>query len=113
MLRTTTGHLGETRSPQSNVVPRGSSTAPDHRNIGMLVPGGSDRVVIGTMFTVFGARRWSGPETSHVPGVWPAVVVAAVGLFMLIAGIGPLWLPILVLLLGLGVAVAARRAKRT
>jgi hypothetical protein len=43
---------------------------------------------------------------------WPAVVVAVIGLFMLIAGIGPLLLPIVVLLLGIAGAVTARRASR-
>jgi len=36
---------------------------------------------------------------------WPAIVVLVVGLFMLVAGIGPLWLPILVVLLGVGAAI--------
>ena len=42
---------------------------------------------------------------------WPAVAVAVIGLFMLVAGIGPLFLPVVVLLLGVGVAVASKRAK--
>ena len=40
------------------------------------------------------------------------VIAAIIGLFMLIVGIGPLWLPIVVLLLGFATAVAARRANR-
>jgi hypothetical protein len=43
---------------------------------------------------------------------WPAVAVAVIGLFMLVAGIGPLFLPILVLLLGIGVAVASKMKSR-
>jgi hypothetical protein len=43
---------------------------------------------------------------------WPAVAVAVLGLFMLVAGIGPLLLPILVLLLGVVVAIVARRGAR-
>jgi hypothetical protein len=43
---------------------------------------------------------------------WPAVVVAILGLFMLVAGIGPLWLPIVVLLVGVVAAQAARRARQ-
>ena len=42
---------------------------------------------------------------------WPAVAVAVIGLFLLVAGIGPLFLPIVVLVLGAGVAVASKRAK--
>lgn len=41
----------------------------------------------------------------------PAVVVAVIGLFMLIAGIGPLWLPIVVLIVGIGAAVAIRTGR--
>jgi hypothetical protein len=43
---------------------------------------------------------------------WPAIVVLVVGLFMLVAGIGPLWLPILVVLLGAVGAVMSRRSLR-
>lgn len=43
---------------------------------------------------------------------WPAVAVAVIGLFMLIAGIGPLWLPIIVLLLGVVVAVRSRTSRQ-
>jgi len=43
---------------------------------------------------------------------WPAVAVAVIGLFMLIAGIGPLLLPILVLLVGVVVAVLSKRQLR-
>jgi len=40
---------------------------------------------------------------------WPAVAVAVIGLFMLVAGIGPLLLPILVILVGAVVAVLSKR----
>ena len=43
---------------------------------------------------------------------WPAIVVLVVGLFMLVAGIGPLWLPVLVVLLGAVGAVMSRRSLR-
>ena len=43
---------------------------------------------------------------------WPAVAVAIVGLFMLVAGIGPLWLPIVVLLLGVVAAVVIKTRVR-
>ena len=43
---------------------------------------------------------------------WPAVVVAVIGLFMLVAGIGPLWLPIVVLLVGAVGAVVIRKQTR-
>lgn len=43
---------------------------------------------------------------------WPAVAVAIVGLFMLVAGIGPLWLPIVVLLSGVAAAVVVRTRGR-
>jgi len=39
---------------------------------------------------------------------WPAVAVAVIALFMLIAGIGPLLLDIVLLLLGVVVAVRSR-----
>ena len=42
---------------------------------------------------------------------WPAVVVAIIGLFMLVAGIGPLLVPIVVLLFGVVAAVLARRER--
>ena len=43
---------------------------------------------------------------------WPAVVVAVLGLFWLVAGGGPsIVLPILVLLVGIVGAVLARRAR--
>ena len=41
---------------------------------------------------------------------WAAVAVLVVGLFMLVAGIGPLWLPILVILAGAVGAVASKRS---
>jgi UPF0716 family protein affecting phage T7 exclusion len=45
---------------------------------------------------------------------WPAVVVAVIGLFMLVAGIGPLWLPVVVLLIGaVGAVVIRNQARRT
>ncbi|MGH2634015.1 MAG: hypothetical protein ACRDG3_11440 [Tepidiformaceae bacterium] len=37
-----------------------------------------------------------------------AAVVVVVGLFMLVAGIGPLWLPIVVIAVGILVAVAGK-----
>lgn len=43
---------------------------------------------------------------------WPAVAVAVIGLFMLVAGIGPLWLPIVVTLLGVVVAVVSKTRHR-
>lgn len=43
---------------------------------------------------------------------WPAVVIAVIGLFMLIAGIGPLLLDIVVLLLGIVVAVWSRTSRQ-
>ncbi len=43
---------------------------------------------------------------------WPAVAVAIVGLFMLVAGIGPLLLPIVVLLLGAVTAVVIKTRGR-
>jgi hypothetical protein len=43
---------------------------------------------------------------------WPAVAVAVIGLFMLVAGIGPLWLPVLVLLVGVVVAVRSKTSQR-
>lgn len=53
-------------------------------------------------------------EESEVSGrmFWPSIVVLVVGLFMLVAGIGPLWLPILVVLLGAVGAVMSRRTLR-
>ncbi|MGO9876810.1 MAG: hypothetical protein ACLPVY_23795 [Acidimicrobiia bacterium] len=43
---------------------------------------------------------------------WPAVAVAVLGLFMLIAGIGPLWLPIVVLLAGVVAAVRSKTSRQ-
>jgi hypothetical protein len=43
---------------------------------------------------------------------WPAVVVLVIGLFMLVAGIGPLWLPILIVLVGAAATVMSRRSLR-
>ena len=43
---------------------------------------------------------------------WPAIVVLVIGLFMLVAGIGPLFLPILVVLVGAVAAVMSRRSLR-
>jgi len=40
--------------------------------------------------------------------LWITVAVAVVGLFMLIAGIGPLWLPIVVIAAGLAIAVQSK-----
>jgi hypothetical protein len=56
-------------------------------------PGEQGRVVTGRMF-------------------WPAIVVLVIGLFMLVAGIGPLFLPILVVLVGAVAAVMSRRSLR-
>jgi hypothetical protein len=42
---------------------------------------------------------------------WPALAVLLIGLFMLIAGIGPLWLPIVVVLAG-GAAVVRSKTDR-
>ena len=59
-------------------------------------------------------RRVASSGESAVSGrmFWPAIVVLVVGLFMLVAGIGPLWLPILVVLLGVVGAVMSRRSLR-
>lgn len=43
---------------------------------------------------------------------WLAVVVAVIGLFLLIAGIGPLLLDIVVVLLGVVVAVRTRTGRQ-
>ena len=58
-----------------------------------------------------GALHGDGGDVSLTRMFWPAVAVGVIGLFMLVAGIGPLFLPIVVLLLGVGVAVASKRAK--
>jgi hypothetical protein len=42
---------------------------------------------------------------------WPPLVVLVVGLFMLVAGIGPLLLPVVVVLLGIGLFVMANRRR--
>ncbi len=42
------------------------------------------------------------------PMLWAGIVVLVVGLFMLIAGIGPLWLPIVVVLAGIAVIAAGK-----
>ncbi len=39
---------------------------------------------------------------------WVSVVVFVIGIFMLIAGIGPLWLPILVVLVGIAGGLIAK-----
>ena len=44
--------------------------------------------------------------------LWPAVAVFVIGAFMLVAGIGPLFLPILVILVGIALFVVTNR-KRT
>ena len=43
---------------------------------------------------------------------WIAVAVTVIGLFMLVAGIGPLLLPILVTLVGIVLIVVSRRQRR-
>jgi membrane protein implicated in regulation of membrane protease activity len=43
---------------------------------------------------------------------WPAIVVLVIGVFMLVAGIGPLWLPILIVLVGAVAAVMSKRSLR-
>jgi hypothetical protein len=43
---------------------------------------------------------------------WPAVAVAVVGLFMLVAGIGPLLLPVVVLLAGIAAAIVIKTQAR-
>ena len=50
------------------------------------------------------------------PVLWAGIVVFVVGAFMLVAGIGPLWLPIVVVLAGIAVIVLGRfkfRSKQT
>ncbi len=47
-------------------------------------------------------------ESKMSPMLWAGIVVFVVGLFMLIAGIGPLWLPIVVVLAGIAVIVLGR-----
>jgi hypothetical protein len=42
---------------------------------------------------------------------WPPLVVLVVGLFMLVAGIGPLLLPIVVVVLGIGLFVMANQRR--
>jgi membrane protein implicated in regulation of membrane protease activity len=43
---------------------------------------------------------------------WVGVGVLVVGLFMLVAGIGPLWLPIAVIVVGVVVALVSRNRVR-
>jgi hypothetical protein len=63
-------------------------------------------------------RRISGAEPDEQGRVvtgrmfWPAIVVLVIGLFMLVAGIGPLWLPILIVPVGAVAAVMSRRSLR-
>ena len=42
------------------------------------------------------------------PILWLGMAVLVVGLFMLVAGIGPLWLPIVVVLAGVAIAVLGK-----
>jgi membrane protein implicated in regulation of membrane protease activity len=44
--------------------------------------------------------------------LWVAVAVTVIGLFMLVAGIGPLLLPILVTVVGIVLIVVSRRQRR-
>ena len=43
---------------------------------------------------------------------WVAVAVTVIGLFMLVAGIGPLLLPVLVTLVGIVLIVLSRRQRQ-
>jgi uncharacterized membrane protein len=63
--------------------------------------------------TTSGASHASSGE-SAVSGrtFWPAIAVLVVGLFMLVAGIGPLPLDVLVVLLGIVGAVMSWRSRR-
>jgi hypothetical protein len=42
------------------------------------------------------------------PLLWLGIVVLLIGLFMLVAGIGPLWLPIAVILAGVALGVLGK-----
>lgn len=79
-------------------------------------PAAPQPVVVDSLHSRYGGTslpsRSSGGSAVTGRMFWPAIAVLVIGLFMLVAGIGPLWLPILVVLLGAVAAVMSRRSLR-